>query len=231
MAKMIETNTIIGLYVQYRQNLAKQDQFPFAVRRNDWTEDFHVIVENCTIEPLPNGTVSGIPTKNGQHYRLFYPRPDHNILKCNEKIWNYIDNVDLSYYKNYAAAIIYDVHDRPKWGRYAGFSIEEICQIASSYIEWCIDNLTTNFCLSDKAIDYLTKKGVEFSQNIINLNKLKQAWFKSDLDDDLIPDIYRERCSDDSIDTDSIDPNDQETFYMANDQIDERIKELEKRRK
>ncbi|RDC58780.1 hypothetical protein [Adhaeribacter pallidiroseus] len=174
--------------------LCKQHQLtlPFAVRKNTWSREYYVLVEGLD---QFRRIATGAPTKQGQLVRIFEGyapwREERTIPQANQRVWEYVPDADISVYqRGQQEGQVYELHYRLFWGKYKGLSVEEICQEHLDYLEWAIERIEKNFCLSAAAIASLTASGLELDPFILELNQAKLIWYAHGLAEDHLPGYY-----------------------------------------
>jgi hypothetical protein len=190
---MEKGETILEIYNRNIAKLSYNERFPFAVKKINWSADYYVIVEEIEIN---SGEAQGIPTKGGNIVRLFFDdlewRRNLIIPHFNQPIWIIVKGINFSHYKrNGGLGNTYEIDSRLKWGKHKGLSIDELCQEHLDYIEWCVQDLEHNFCLSNNAITSLKDKGISFSKGIVDLNQEKLKWYQNGLAEELTPSYYK----------------------------------------
>ena len=144
---------------------------PFAVRRDNWTEDYYTVVENIECENLPYGKAFGYSTINGEysnHYEYSYKwRSDKIIPCCGCYQWTLVENVDLNKYKEGVDATVksvkgaFTINSHFYYGKYKDMTVDEVFRMNSGYIEWAVKN-NDKFFLSPETLDYLDKLKPDF---------------------------------------------------------------------
>jgi len=157
---------------------------PFAVRRDNWNNEYYTVVESVECEALPYGKAFGYPTFNG-YYSTHYEydskwKKDKLIPCCGCYQWTLVENVDLEKYKKGIKATekstknAYTISSYIYFGKYKGKTVEEVFRENPSYIEWAINN-SEKFFLTPEALDYLNhlKKIFIFNDETIKVNNDK----------------------------------------------------------
>ncbi len=144
---------------------------PFAVRRDNWTEEYYTIVESVECETLPYGKAFGYPTFNGQystHYEYDTKWRKNKIIPCCGCYqWTLVENADLTKYKDGLKATeksvkaAYTISSQFYFGKHQGKTVEEVFRDNSGYIEWAINNID-KFFLTPETLDYLAKLKTDF---------------------------------------------------------------------
>lgn len=75
------------------------EKVPFAVRRDNWTDEFYTIIESVEIKKWPYGTAKGYPTVNGypsNHYDYHKKwRENREIPSAGCYQWTYVPDAIL----------------------------------------------------------------------------------------------------------------------------------------
>lgn len=139
---------------------------PFAVRRDNWSEQYYTVVERIECEKLPYGKAFGYPTINGvysTHYEYDSKwRKDQLIPSAGSYQWTHVENVDLTGYKEGLKATVktakgaYTLNSRLYFGKYQGLTVEQIFRENPGYLEWLIVN-HKQFFLTSECIDFVAK--------------------------------------------------------------------------
>lgn len=157
---------------------------PFAVRRDNWTDQYYTVVERIECEKLPYGKAFGYPTVNGSyssHYEYDSKwKKDTLIPGAGSYQWSYVENVDLISYKKGLKATIktteksYALNTKLYFGKYRGLTIEQIFRENPSYLEWLIIN-HKEFFLTNECLNFLDtlQSNYNFSNIAIATNALK----------------------------------------------------------
>jgi len=157
---------------------------PFAVRRDNWTEEYYTVVERVDCEELPYGKAFGYSTINGKyssHYEYDSKwRKERLIPCCGCYQWTLVENADLKSYKEGVKATektvkgAYTINSQFYFGKFKGSTVEEVFRDNPSYIEWAINNID-KFFLTQETIDYLDKinTGFKFKENTKRENREK----------------------------------------------------------
>lgn len=157
---------------------------PFAVRRDNWTDEYYTIVESVECEKMPYGKAYGYPTFHGQystHYEYDSKWKKEKLIPCCGCYqWTLVENADLTKYKDGLKATeksvkaAYTISSPFYFGKYQGKTVEEVFRENSNYIEWAINNID-KFFLTPETFDYLDnlKPDFKFKDTTKKLNDEK----------------------------------------------------------
>ena len=144
---------------------------PFAVRRDNWSEEYYTIVESIECENLPYGNAFGYPTINGQyssHYEYDKKWRNNKIIPCCGCYqWTLVENADITKYKDGLKATqktiksAYTINSQFYFGKFQGKTVEEVFRDNPNYIDWAINNID-KFFLTHETFDYLNKLKAAF---------------------------------------------------------------------
>lgn len=157
---------------------------PFAVRRDNWTEEYYTIVESVDCEELPYGRAFGYSTSKGirsDHYSYDRKWREEGLIPCCGCYqWTLVDDSVLAKYKERLKATkqsikaAYTITSQFYFGKYKGKTVEDVFYENPAYIEWTISNLD-KFFLTPDAFNYLNKlkPDFQFKDSTITLNTAK----------------------------------------------------------
>jgi hypothetical protein len=161
---------------------------PFAVRRDNWTEEYYTIVEKVECEKLPYGKAFGYPTIDGkynEHYQYDKKWREEKLIPCCGCYqWTLVDNVDVNKGLTITEVSVkrikikaYSMDSKFDFGKYKGVTLKDVSLQNSKYILWAIVNVD-KFSLTNEAMadfeqidsDIKLNSGIQY----LNEQKLSQ---------------------------------------------------------
>lgn len=157
---------------------------PFAVRRDNWGEQYYTVVEKIECFELPYGKAYGYPTVNGKystHYE--YDKKWRNqklIPSAGSYQWALVEGADLTSYREGIKAAVssikgaYTLASSFYFGKFESSTVAEAFNEQPSYIQWLILN-HGQFFLEPATLDYLhtLRPDFKFSIECIKANNDK----------------------------------------------------------
>ena len=161
---------------------------PFAVRRDNWGDQYYTVVDKVECPQLPYGKAYGYPTVNGKfstHYDYDKKWRDEKLIpSAGVYQWSLAEKVDLESYKDGLKANIKTIKESYVldsifyFGKYKDSTVEVVFREQPSYIQWLIIN-HGQFFLEPVTIDYLhtLRDDFRFSEDCLQANILKVELF------------------------------------------------------
>ena len=160
-------------------------QTPFAVRRDNWTEEYYTVVEKIECKKMPYGKAFGYPTINGEysdHYNYDKQWLDEKLIPCCGCYqWSLAENAEANKgmvviemkptkpkVKVYSADSVFD------FGKYKNTSVEEVFRQNPDYSIWTIVNVN-KFSLTKQALGILEAMttNFKFKDGVLQINEKK----------------------------------------------------------
>lgn len=166
-------------------------RIPFAVRRDNWSNEYYTIVEKIELRRYPYGYAYGYPTINGEysdHYDYDIDWKNKRVIPCAGCYqWSFVSDANLPNTKNEKATDNKgknikkptELHRKSiiKFGKYRGNPLENVFKENLSYIFWCIRNVAS-FYISLREIEQLaTENKQSLPKDILKILEGKEKFF------------------------------------------------------